>query len=402
MKTSYDKPLNLGQTLFRLRKERGSTQQEVGEFVGVSKVAISKWENGLNLPDISSLPLLASYFNVSIDQLLGYEAQLSEEQAHSIYANLARTLGGASNDRVDQAGGKADSRQEQSAAPTPESARKVWTSVQALIKRYYSSPILLLSMGIFVLNHYDLLPGPHTMDHDRIYLERARELFARVRELSSDAKLIDRANKNEAYCLLLLRRPQDVLKLLGEHMDELFPGETLIASAQQQLGRTEDALETTQASIFQYATVLVSQLASYLPLIRSSSTAVIATAERGEALITTFRLEDLSPVIVLNFRLSLACAYADLGVTDGARQALQAYADLLATAAFPITRHGDEYFSRIDHWLETIGVDAPAPRLSGLYEQNMSLLPFRHPQLGGLLQTEPFAPLAAQLKTMKR
>ena len=54
-----------------LRKRNRVTQQELADIIGVSFQTISKWETGVNMPDISILPLLADFFNVSTDQLLG-------------------------------------------------------------------------------------------------------------------------------------------------------------------------------------------------------------------------------------------------------------------------------------------------------------------------------------------
>ena len=56
-----------------LRNERGVGQVELAKAVGVSKGIISMWENGLREPQMSSLILLAKYFGVSIDYLVGLE-----------------------------------------------------------------------------------------------------------------------------------------------------------------------------------------------------------------------------------------------------------------------------------------------------------------------------------------
>ncbi len=53
------------------RKQLGVTQEQIADYVGVSRAAVSKWEKGLSYPDITLLPKLATYFNVSIDELLG-------------------------------------------------------------------------------------------------------------------------------------------------------------------------------------------------------------------------------------------------------------------------------------------------------------------------------------------
>ena len=54
-----------------LRKKTKVTQQELSDCIGVSFQTISKWETGVTMPDITILPVLAEYFQVSTDQLLG-------------------------------------------------------------------------------------------------------------------------------------------------------------------------------------------------------------------------------------------------------------------------------------------------------------------------------------------
>lgn len=66
-----NKTETLGRRIAALRKAQGWTQEQLAEKTGVSAQAVSKWENGLSCPDISALPLLASLFHVSVDELLG-------------------------------------------------------------------------------------------------------------------------------------------------------------------------------------------------------------------------------------------------------------------------------------------------------------------------------------------
>ena len=54
-----------------LRKARGLTQEEVAQALGVTNQAVSKWESSQCCPDIQLLPEIASFFNVSIDELIG-------------------------------------------------------------------------------------------------------------------------------------------------------------------------------------------------------------------------------------------------------------------------------------------------------------------------------------------
>jgi len=60
----------LGETIYRLRKEKGLSQDELGKLVGVSNKAVSKWETYEANPDITLLPLLAQALGVTADELL--------------------------------------------------------------------------------------------------------------------------------------------------------------------------------------------------------------------------------------------------------------------------------------------------------------------------------------------
>ena len=62
-----------GERLSRFRKQRGFTQEELGEKFGISGQAVSKWENDASMPDISILPELSDVLGVSLNELLGKE-----------------------------------------------------------------------------------------------------------------------------------------------------------------------------------------------------------------------------------------------------------------------------------------------------------------------------------------
>ena len=61
----------LGEILAELRQERGMTQKALGHVLCVSAGTISNYEKGVHLPDADKLIILADYFHVSTDYLLG-------------------------------------------------------------------------------------------------------------------------------------------------------------------------------------------------------------------------------------------------------------------------------------------------------------------------------------------
>lgn len=63
----------IGVFICTLRKEKGLTQAELSERLGISNRTVSKWENGDGLPDIAMLPTLAKELNITVDELLSAE-----------------------------------------------------------------------------------------------------------------------------------------------------------------------------------------------------------------------------------------------------------------------------------------------------------------------------------------
>ena len=61
---------NIGKFIAELRKEKNMTQQELANKLCVTDRAVSHWENGRRLPDISLLKLLSEVFEVSITEIL--------------------------------------------------------------------------------------------------------------------------------------------------------------------------------------------------------------------------------------------------------------------------------------------------------------------------------------------
>lgn len=67
--------MNIGEQIKSLRQQRGVSQEILAQQLGVSAQAVSRWETGITAPDISMLPTLAYYFQVSIDILCQYHPE---------------------------------------------------------------------------------------------------------------------------------------------------------------------------------------------------------------------------------------------------------------------------------------------------------------------------------------
>lgn len=81
----------MGARIAALRKQRGMTQERLGELVGVSTPAVSKWETGASLPDLLLLSPVARALGTNPDTLLGYTRRL-DDHATAVFATEVATL----------------------------------------------------------------------------------------------------------------------------------------------------------------------------------------------------------------------------------------------------------------------------------------------------------------------
>lgn len=82
--------MELAQTVKRLRRAQDMTQEAVAEALGVSPQAVSRWETGQALPDITLLPALANLFDVTIDELLGMNELRNKHRLDQVFAQTQK------------------------------------------------------------------------------------------------------------------------------------------------------------------------------------------------------------------------------------------------------------------------------------------------------------------------
>ena len=67
--------MEIGSIIKKLRQQKQLTQEELAEMLKVSVQTISRWENGVNYPDLVFLPEIAAIFHVTTDYLLGVKGE---------------------------------------------------------------------------------------------------------------------------------------------------------------------------------------------------------------------------------------------------------------------------------------------------------------------------------------
>ena len=314
--------LKIGENILQKRKERGITQEELAEFMMVTKASVSKWETGQSHPDILLLPKLATFFNISVDELIGYDPDLSSAQIQKFYIDLENRVPDAGMDSIVE-------------------------DIKIKIKQYYSCFDLLYYMALFILNHCDLATDTTKKEE---YLEYANNILKRVCEDSKDSILKDKSLSLRAACLISLGKSEEALNILPSSDMLSISKNCLVASAYLKTKKENEADQKLQIMIYKNVIDLITLL-----MMKSSlhDEDWVETLERVEDLIETFNLTEINVSIVLNFYLSLATHYIEDNNLKLASQYVEKLLNLLIESkekTFKI--RGDEYFNQIDEWLD--------------------------------------------------
>lgn len=81
MNTTFSGRLN------RLRRERGLSQEDLADAVGVTRQAVQKWESGASRPDMDNLVTLARYFGVTLDELVTGQSPAPSPEGRTVINN---------------------------------------------------------------------------------------------------------------------------------------------------------------------------------------------------------------------------------------------------------------------------------------------------------------------------
>lgn len=82
--------IQLGEKIRTLRKSRGISQEILAQYLGVSYQAVSKWETGVSLPDVTMIPAIAAFFEVSTDELFDFNRMELEKRIDQLCCEAAQ------------------------------------------------------------------------------------------------------------------------------------------------------------------------------------------------------------------------------------------------------------------------------------------------------------------------
>lgn len=363
--------INIAHVLVGKRKEKGITQDDLAHFIGVSKASVSKWETGQSYPDVTLLPQLAAYFNISIDELMDYKPQMVKADIRKLYLQLAADF---------------------SSEPFDE----VMNRCRGIIKKYFSCFPLLYQMGVLLFNHSGLAGSP---EKTLSVIKEALDLFLRVKLESDDLGLEKQALFMEALSHIRLGEPQIALELLEGTPAPAMPPEVLLASAYQMTGKLEEAKSVYQIGMYQNIVVLFNFFIPYLALCADEADKHDEILRRALLVAEAFNLKQLHPAVLCPIYITAAQTYTSQGKRDQALDMLESYTKVVTGDIYPLQLHGDEFFDLLDKWLDDIDLGNSLPRDERIIRQSMAAAVADNPHFAILAGEPQFQQILNRLKS---
>ncbi len=280
--------INIAENIIRLRRERKITQELLADFIGVTKAAVSKWENGQSMPDILLLPQLAVFFNVTVDELIGFDPQLSKEQIQKLYQELAADF---------------------ATRPFAE----VYERCRELIRRYYSCFPFLLQSCLLLLNHLALAGDPARQQE---ILGMIVETCEHIIKNCASVEVCNDATTIRAMAALQQGKAAEVIETLEAVMDPkriANQNEMILIQAYHLAEKPAKARSYTQITMYLHVVGLIGNVMQYLALNGDNLAVCDETIRRSRELIATYAVDRLHPGLVAQFHFQSALLFLQFG-----------------------------------------------------------------------------------------
>lgn len=365
--------LNISENLVKFRHEKKVTQDEVASFLGVTKASVSKWENEQSMPDILLLPQIAVYFGVTVDELLGYEPQLSKEQIQRIYQELAKDF-------------------------ASQSFEDTMEKCKSLVHRYYSCFPFLQQICVLWLNHFMLA---NSQSAQREVLEEISDLSEHILKNCKIIEICNHALSFKAMVELQLGNPHNVIEILEDivrSQNLSMSNNSVLIQAYQMVGDTDKALSSVQISIYIHLLELVGTSVGYLAINSDNLNGCEETIRRTGCVISAYNLDKLQPNLAAQFYYQSAAVYAIYKQTDKALEMLHKFERTVTylLTGDNINLHGDSYFTALDSWFAQLDLGAAPPRDKKFIMDN-AVESLDHPVFEAMNHTEAFQKIKQNL-----
>lgn len=369
--------LNIAENLINLRRKRGVTQDELAAYLNITKASVSKWETKQSYPDILLLPQIASYFDVSIDDLLGYQPQLSPEQIKKCYLDLAEDFAKLPFDEV-------------------------FVKSKKLVKEYYSCYPLLMHIANLWVNHYML---SENQEKQQSVLHQTTDLCNHIINGCADVAICSNAIQIKAMINLIFGNAKEVIEEIEPLLESnqfRLEADPLLLQAYIMTGDLQKANLYNQIGIYSSLLGLVSSSISFINFNITDQKLCEETILRLKKVIDAYDLEHLHPNTALQFHYLSAVYYCTSNQIDKALDEFKIF--VLGSIKFienGLALKGDNYFNRIEEWFDKLPLKAEAPRNEKVVFE--SILPaIENPVFSVLFETKEYKNLKNILENKRK
>ena len=350
--------INIGQTIAKERKKRGDTQEKLATFCHVSKASVSKWEKGQTYPDITLLPKLAAYFNITVDELLNAKVQQSKEDIQHIYHQFAQRF-------------------------ADEPFQTVYQDVIEWVSLYANDPQVLLQSSVLLLNHVTQQQEANEV------LSNCLQRLERIPQLTDELWMIEQATALAATIHLMRNEPDEVLSKLAYKLKPSLAQEFTLTAAYLAKGEIEQANEVIQVTSYQHVLQLVGFVPMHLQAAANDPWKIDQIEQRALAVISAYALDRIHPNTTLNAYYAFVLHFCQTEQYERAQHYLIHYMQVVREHLFPVTLKGDAYFDQMDDWLQTLDLGTVALRSDKMIKQSI-IESLHHPFIKAFETTDWF------------
>ncbi|EKQ55501.1 MAG: hypothetical protein A370_02717 [Clostridium sp. Maddingley MBC34-26] len=270
---------------------------------------------------------------------MGYSPQLTKEDIKKVYNTLSHEF---------------------AVKPFDE----VVNQCKELIKKYYSCFPFLLSMIQLLLN-YSILEKDNAMRKE--ILQQCILLSKRIKEESDSISDIKNANTMEALAEMALGNSEEVIRLLDNKLSPYSGEDVILIDAYQMQGENAKANEVNQILLYNKVINILTLLNNYLYLNMMEPASFEKIYSQGIQIIDCFQLSEICTNDVFGIHIVAAQGYLIHEKKEKAIDALKKYVNTVCNIKFPLRFKGNEYFTKVDKWLEEnncIGGNTPVDEIT--------------------------------------
>ncbi|QQK06888.1 helix-turn-helix domain-containing protein [Miniphocaeibacter halophilus] len=320
-----NKVLKLGDIISEKRKEINWTQEELAGYLGVTKASVSKWERGRSHPDILLLPEIATLFNITIDELLCYESNLTNNQIVILTENLSSLL-------------------------NEKGIEEAYKQLNFYLRRYKNQAKFLISMAQWLLNSTYAVKEEKNLEK---YYKKVFELTGQVKNISSNTIYLEEAELIESVTYMLKKEYSKIIGIGEKLLSPVHNGlDEVYISALLANGNLDEFEYGFQILLYQNAVNTLGIIVAKLTTLPVNEVWFAKLIKLGENIIDLLDLKEMPTNSTLGYYIFAALGYCQLGKVELALFYLEEYTGIIENLDFPIQLKGIELFDKLEEWLD--------------------------------------------------